>query len=93
MNDVKAGGEFEMENDGDAGATVILGMRFIAFAVGLILLASGFAQLGVLGSSDIAAQLSAGPNGLLKVFVGIVLIVAGIYPEAISVALTWIFRG
>jgi len=81
-----------MEKNEDVGASIIIGMRLFAFLIGVYLLSSGFAELGMLGSGDILSQLSAGPVGLLKIFVGIIMVFSAIKPDIISVTLRWIFR-
>jgi hypothetical protein len=74
----------------DVVAAIIMSFRVIAFFVGLYFLLSGFADFGAIGGSDILSALSLGPLAMLKIPVGLVLILAGIEPQIIAVAIQWI---
>jgi len=67
-------------------------LRIIAFIIGVLLLISGFADFAGIGGSDIVAAFSRGPIALVKIFVGLVLIILAINPDAISVFLGWTLR-
>ena len=70
--------------------TIMLALMVIAFLVGLILLATGFSDLGSALNFDLLLSnplesLSNGGIGSLKVVVGVVLIIGVIAPNALKV--------
>lgn len=75
----------------DIGIAVIIVLRVAAFIVGIAMLVSGIAEFGSIGS-DITIGLSAGGLAVIKVFVGLVLMLAGIAPEIIAVTINWIIK-
>jgi len=70
--------------------TIILSLVVITFIAGLLLIASGFADLGSALSLDSVLEdpvgtLTKGGTGGLKVTVGVVLVIAIIVPGALKV--------
>lgn len=76
----------------DVGSAIVIGLRVAAFIIGIALLISGFADFGGLGHSDIFAGLSSGPIAIIKIVVGVILILAAIEPNIISVIIRWVVR-
>ena len=76
----------------DVGTAVVISFRIGAFIIGVALLVSGFADFGVLGSSNILAGLSSGPIAIAKIVVGVILMLAAIEPGIIAVIIQWIVR-
>jgi len=69
---------------------VFTALCIIAFFLGVILIISGFADLGVAirpenFMSDLLESLSRGGTGALKITVGLVLIIAVIAPNSLRV--------
>jgi len=72
----------------DEDAETIL--KIVAFIAGLILIASGFADLGIAANpenllANILESLSRSGAGTLKIITGLVLVVAAIAPESLKV--------
>lgn len=70
--------------------TIFIILQIIAFFIGLLLIASGFSDLGRALSLDTLLttpldSLSGGGTGTLKIIVGVVFVIAVIAPNALRV--------
>lgn len=71
---------------------VILFLRIFAFFFGFGFLLSDFANIGAIGGGNILSALSPGPLGMLEIPSGLILVLAGIEPQIIAVAIQWVIR-
>ena len=67
----------------EIGGISVIGMRVIAFFIGLALLLSGLIDFGVLGETEIIKAMSIGSTATLKFIFGVFLMVLAIIPEAV----------
>ena len=81
-----------MNDIDDIGTAIVIILRFFAFVIGVVLLATGLADFGSLGSSNLVLAFSAGPNAIIKIVVGVILMILAIAPSAIGVIIQWIVK-
>jgi len=67
-------------------------LRIIAFFAGLVLLISGFADLGRLGGLEVLTALSMGGTAFLKIIFGAFLMLAGLSPESVGMIINVFIR-
>jgi len=67
-------------------------LRIFAFIAGIILLFSGFADLGRATEFEVLSALSTGSTGLLKIIFGAFLMIAGVNPDAVKMAIKVFIR-
>jgi Ca2+/H+ antiporter len=64
-------------------------LRIIVFVIAVLLLISGFADLGGANATDVLAALSAVPIAIIKLFVAVILMILAINPDSIGVLIGW----
>jgi hypothetical protein len=76
----------------EIGTAIVVLLRVVAFVFGAVILVAGLVNVGAIGGNDFLSALTLGPLGMLEIPVGLVLMLAGIEPRIIAVAISWVIR-